>query len=292
MSELKTQIRVLESCRASREPHPSAAGDDSRQAQGLAEPSFRLNALAITADARSTAEVELLSIWRELAGGLCNVVTGFFTAERCYLVLSPITNGPANPVEARQLEILEAVLGGLRQKCMAIDLGLAPSTIALQFKLALASIGVGGRPSRAHPLLMLIARAASVPVSARYATFLGPDERNLRVISAPHPDQSLRAMLPVAEFEVVKSLIEGLTYHEIATQLCKSSRTVANQVSAVFRRLEVSGRNELVQRLLFEDTALKPRPVPPRRSEPCPKQGTPAAERQRHAAPLELAANP
>jgi DNA-binding CsgD family transcriptional regulator len=221
--------------------------------QGDLPDSYRaLRAAAVAADSRSKEIINLLSIWRELAGGRCNVVLGFFLGERCYLVLSPATEEPASPIEARRLEILESVLGGVRQKCLAIDLGLAPSTVALQFKLALASIGVLGRPSRAHPLLMRVARAASEPAFARYSTFVAPEGDELRVISVTRPDRALSAILPSAEREVVRSLVEGLTYQEIAEARKTSTRTIANQVSAVFRRLAVSGRNELVQRLFVD----------------------------------------
>jgi len=36
-----------------------------------------------------------------------------------------------------------------------------------------------------------------------------------------------------------------------------STRTVANQVTAVFRRLRVSGRNDLVQRLFLDEVVAR-----------------------------------
>jgi DNA-binding NarL/FixJ family response regulator len=211
---------------------------------------------AIAADDASTYELNIKVVWRELARGALCVADGFFTDERCYLLLTPNPEGAAlTPIEGRRLEILAAVLSGLRQKNIAIDLALAPSTIALNSRLALQSLGVNTKPSRAHPLLMLAARAATdcAPVLARHASFLGRGGLELQVLSLPRPDRRLGRILPAAEREVIGSLVEGMTYDQIARQRGTSTRTIANQISTVFRRLRLSGRNELVQRLFSDE---------------------------------------
>jgi len=216
-----------------------------------ADSEISLQRAAIGADAVATANIELRQVWHGLASGRCSVVDAFFSHTRCYLVLARDRRELRGPVESRRFEILEAVLGGSRQKCIAIDLGVAPSTVALQFKLALAALGVSGRPSRAHPLLMLIAGAAHETKVARRARFVW-QERELNVIAIPRPERLLQGVLPQAELKVVRNMVEGLSYREIARLRGTSTRTIANQVSAVFRRLNVSGRNELVQRLLAD----------------------------------------
>lgn len=218
---------------------------------------------AIAADAISTESANLLELWRELARGSTKVVDSFFSADRCYLLLA--NNVGAEPIGPRRQEILEAVLSGLRQKNIAIDLGLAPSTVALNSRLALQSLGVSCRPSRAHPLLMLAARATAEapPDVARSARFVSADGETLRVIGAPRPDGDLRKLLPSAELSVIRSLVEGFSYEEIAQLRGTSTRTIANQITAVFRRLRVSGRNELVQRLFFEGASIG---APPKRA--------------------------
>ncbi len=208
--------------------------------------------LAIAADAASSAELCLAALWRELARGRYRIVEGFFSEQRCFLVLSVTPVGLRPPIEGRRLEILEAVLAGLRQKNVAMDLTLAPSTVALNARLALEAMGVGGKPSRAHPLLMLAARMAaeSRQRASRCSTVQGHDGE-LRVVSLPRPDLELDELLPSAELAVIRSLIEGASYEQIAEARGTSTRTVANQISAVFRRLHVSGRNELVLRLFL-----------------------------------------
>jgi DNA-binding CsgD family transcriptional regulator len=59
-------------------------------------------------------------------------------------------------------------------------------------------------------------------------------------------------LLPAAELAVIRQLVEGHSYAEIAAERGTSTRTIANQITAVFRRLRVSGRNELVQRLFLD----------------------------------------
>jgi DNA-binding NarL/FixJ family response regulator len=191
---------------------------------------------------------------------------------RCFLLLSLQPSVTCPPLEGRRLEVLEAVLGGLRQKNIAIDLGLAPSTVALNARLALESIGASGKPSRAHPLLMLAARAAaeSGRVTLRCSNIEGPNGE-LRVVSLARPDLALDGGLPSAELAVIRSLVEGSSYEEIAVSRGTSTRTIANQISAVFKRLGVSGRSELVQRLLSGEGVLGAAQAP---SEPEPPAST------------------
>ncbi len=209
---------------------------------------------AVATDARSTEEVDLSRCWRDLARGYYTVADGFFSQERCYLVLVPVAEANAQPVEGRRLEIVEAVLSGLPQKNVASDFHLAPSTIALNSRLALESLGVTCKPSRAHPLLMLAARLAveSRQGFVRCSSAMSREGNELRVLSTPRPDRYLDKLLPTAELAVIRRLIEGLSYADIAAERHTSTRTIANQITAVFRRLRVSGRNELVQRLFLD----------------------------------------
>jgi DNA-binding NarL/FixJ family response regulator len=278
MTTLNAVVHVLEPYRAKRDTvHASAP----RAFTSLeAEHALRLAAKA--ADVRATAELSLASLWRDLACGHYNVVDGFFGEERCYLVLSTPLDEDVAPIEGRRLEILELVLSGMRQKNIAMDLRLAPSTVALNSKLALEGLGVAGKPSRAHPLLMLAAKAASAPLIARATagSFVNHDGRHLCVIGMSRPDRELGRVLPSAELAVIRSLVEGLAYEEIARRRGTSTRTIANQISAVFRRLRVSGRNELVQRLFLDETLGTPS------TRPAARTLAPRVRASKHPAPL------
>jgi len=213
-----------------------------------------LRVSAVLADVDATQQISLSQLWRALAQGEHGIVDGFFSRERCYLLLSSTKRASSTRVTGRRLAILEAVLSGTRQKSIAIDMVLAPSTVALNSRLALEGLGVNCTPSRAHPLLMLAAKASreALGSTASYSTFVARDGSALTVVAADRPDRFLERMLPAAELEVIRNLVEGRSYAEIAHARGTSTRTVANQITAVFRRLRLSGRNELVQRLFFE----------------------------------------
>jgi DNA-binding CsgD family transcriptional regulator len=56
--------------------------------------------------------------------------------------------------------------------------------------------------------------------------------------------------LTVAEYGVVRLILEGLSNAEIARARGSSPRTVANQIAAVFRKLGVRSRAELAAKLM------------------------------------------
>lgn len=208
--------------------------------------------LAQAADSRATVQISLSLLWRELTRGLCKVVDGFFTESRCLLVTTPTAS--AIPFEGRRLSIVESILCGVGQKSVAIEMNLAPSTVALNARLALESLGVYTKPSRVHPLLMMSAVAArSQDASSSGTLSYVTMEPVLRVISIRRPDTGLELTLPPAELAVIRHLVEGASYEEIARRRGTATRTIANQITAVFRRMKVSGRSELLLRLFAEE---------------------------------------
>lgn len=218
----------------------------------------------VRADLQSQSEIDLALTWRELTRGLSRIVGWFFTDQRYGLILAMSDHAPEPALSGRRLEIVESILCGVGQKTVALNFGAAPSTIALNAHRGLADIGAAGRPSRVHPMLMQIAKAecerslASAAISFVFSSF-----GDLQVIGTPRPDRHLAGNTPAAELDVVRFLFEGCSYAEIAATRRTSQRTVANQLAAVFKRLGVSGRNELMLRLFglerpHPDTLLPP----------------------------------
>ncbi|RYZ09176.1 MAG: hypothetical protein EOO73_05295 [Myxococcales bacterium] len=216
----------------------------------LAEPPAELRARAKAVDAVSATELDLAVLWQELVCGACEVIDYFFTDERCLLLTKPRV-APGRAIEGRRLAIVQAVLCGGGQKAVAIELGLAASTITMHARLALSALGVDGKPSRAHPILMLAARSAADASAALGAnlSFIEQSGGQLRVLSLSRPDAALGGVLPPAELAVARRLVEGHCYADMARMRGTSARTIANQIAAVFKRMRVSGRNELVHRL-------------------------------------------
>src|SRR3954464_1194632 len=91
---------------------------------------------AIMADLLSNERTCLRSLWHELISGACRVVDAFFTEERCYVIVT-MPKAPTERLAGRRLTILQGVLCGEGQKSIAIELKLAPSTVALNARLAL-----------------------------------------------------------------------------------------------------------------------------------------------------------
>lgn len=282
MNTPRAPISPLQSKRRSAAPARRRSAPDLPASTPESE---ALRHTAASADENAVNDLSLSKLWRDLTCGHTRIVDGFLSETRCVLILSSNLHGEGAAIEGRRLEILLAVLSGHRQKNIALDFALAPSTVALNARLALESLGVAAKPSRAHPLLMLAARAAleSTEIVARCSSISTP-AGVLQVVSRPRPDLALASLLPGGELQVIRSLIEGLSYQEIAELRGTATRTVANQISAVFRRLQVSGRNELVQQLFAGDTLASPDGnsarsstlVPP---ELAPEQGGPEARR-------------
>jgi DNA-binding NarL/FixJ family response regulator len=221
-------------------------------------------------------EMDLATTWREIVHGVFRIHGSFFTSERCGLTLQRSLAERHSSLSGRRLEIIEAVLSGIGQNCVAIDLNLAPSTVALITRQTLESMGALGRPSRVHPLLMLMATAARTGALVSGSVSLVPSEHeDLQVLEIARPGRRLLASLPAAERQVVELLVEGQCYSEIAKARGTSERTVANQIAAVFRRLNASGRSELILRLFAADGLI---PFP-RRGRSLPSLGTPEPPR-------------
>jgi len=219
---------------------------------------------AAASDLSSVEQGCIAELWRGLVAGTCRVVDSFFSAERCYLVVRQ-SERPGGALSGRRLAILEQLLCGGYQLRVAIDFALAPSTVAAAARSALETLGVSGRPSRVHPLLVLAAISAGSSKSRLAKRSVIVEQASiLHVWSIPRPEPGCAALSP-AERAVSRCLVEGLSYDEIAQLRGTSKRTIANQIAAVFRRLGVSGRNELLHLSLVNDDSCT---VPP--SEPPP----------------------
>ncbi|HWA71871.1 MAG TPA: helix-turn-helix transcriptional regulator [Polyangiaceae bacterium] len=206
---------------------------------------------AISADQVSVGEVSLSEVWKGLKSGECRVMDSFLTDDRCYLILKRQARGAAwqRPC-ARRVHILERMLLEGNQKGVGIDLGLAPSTVALLTKQCLRSLGLSCTASRVPPQLVLAVHAARD--TQRYparSSELHDGETSYQVISVERPDLRLASLLTPAEFLVARLLVEGKSHREIAARRRTTLRTVANQLATAFHRLGVSGRLGLIGQL-------------------------------------------
>ena len=228
---------------AATHPPPIATSADARQM------------LAIPESAARRRTFDLATLWLDLTRGNCKIVATFLTQERCYATIN--MSGPvprSEPAPSAKTAMLERVLLGAAQKTIAADLDLSRSAIALGCAECLAALGVGGTVSRTPLILVLAAHAAreAAAFDNGRSSVVVEESGCYRVVSAPRPDVLLAEILAPAQCHVARLLIEGKTHAEIARLRSISRRTVANHLTAVFRRFGVSGRLQLVDHLIRE----------------------------------------
>ena len=145
--------------------------------------------------------------------------------------------------------MLRRLLVGERQKSVAADVGKAVATIAAGYSECLHAITHERKLRDAPPLLVMAAHAASgfVIDAELGVTLSGASAFD---VETKTPDAWVQDSLTKAEREVLRALLCGKACGEIARLRGRATRTVANQLTSVFRKLGVSGRAELVSRLI------------------------------------------
>lgn len=191
---------------------------------------------------------ELARAWRGLVSGESTIVDSFSTQERSYLVIE--VGKRHTPLSQRSREILEHLLCGVSAKQIALEMGVAQSTVTAVLKRSLAVLGLGGLPSRVPLSLGRLAHAACspAPAAAVFRAEVRIGDRTCEVINTLLPN--FRHVLPPAIEAVVHMRVCGKTYAEIAAYRSTSPRTVANQLSTAFQKLGVSGRSGIFEYVL------------------------------------------
>jgi len=193
--------------------------------------------------------IALGAIWDHLVSGRWAVVDSFSVGDRSYLAFDlRAVPGGRPPLTDRQLEILERTLSAPCQKVVAIELGRTASTVAWSLAQSLKTMGFSCQASRVPSFLVAAIHAHHGATDLTEARFRGWGEGSTAfgIASIPRPDLCLAPLLTSTEYAVTRLLADGHSRSEIAALRNASTRTVANQVSAVFRKLGVSGRLELL----------------------------------------------
>jgi DNA-binding NarL/FixJ family response regulator len=136
----------------------------------------------------------------------------------------------------RELSTLTAAEGGVANKLVAIEQSLACSTVSESLQTAIAKLGFANRTE----FLKVMACLRSVNPSARV---LGTSE--LFWVFLPVESFNMDPRLTAAEREVVAGVLNGRSNAAIALARHTSTRTVANQLAGIYRKLGVASRWEL-----------------------------------------------
>ncbi|MDQ2642944.1 MAG: helix-turn-helix transcriptional regulator [Myxococcota bacterium] len=223
-------------------------------AQCNARASGREAALAATplSAASFQAGFELGRFWHELVAGEWKAESLEYGKTHVSMYVSAVPASRRSALPAAELGVLRRILLGEPQKVIAMTDYLSCSSISATNHRALARLGLPCCIWNIPVLLFMAAHEAhglSRPAAARLS-FVGLGQRKLWEVSAPWPDAELKGLLSRAELAVARLSLSGYAHHEIAHVRRASPRTVANQLSSVFRKAGVSGRTELVCKLL------------------------------------------
>lgn len=222
-----------------------------------------LRFLALRADATSAQPVHIAGLWAELGSGAQRIADYFFTETSCFVAIAPAPSPVTRDrrLSRKKLDVLERVLLRGGQKPVATELGLAPSTVAIIAGNCLRAMGLDHGASRAPLPLTLSIHAVHGLTALREARLsrVSHGGSTYSIIGTGRPELGLVRALSPAEFAVTRLLVEGKTHAQIAALRSTSVRTVANQLAAAFHKLGVSGRCELICRLV----ASRPAPAEP-----------------------------
>lgn len=188
-------------------------------------------------------------LWNALAQGEYKICETFYTERYAQFVLVANDGPCCQSLPTRERHLLEQTLLVADRKVLAAELGLSESTLCCLLKQALEFIGLSCSPSQAPPLLALAVFAAQNPGGIAGSWVLDPTSK-ISVASAARPELTVRDQLSPSEFGVIELLLKGQSYAQIARSRSATGRTIANQVAASFRKLRVSGRSQLVRRLV------------------------------------------
>jgi DNA-binding NarL/FixJ family response regulator len=213
----------------------------------------------------------LRCVWSGLISGRFSVVSTSTTSESVILRVQHRNTARAH---ARAARIFDAASRGELQKAVAIDLGVAPSSVAAMLRQVTRGMGLSCKFSRLPLAIPLLRHMISRPelVSVQVEPWPLDRTKPVLVIEMRRCDAVIAAKLSKSEYEVACQLLEGRTYSQMASSRATSVRTIANQVSSVFKKLGVSGRFEVLRSALQSDdvplSAVSHLPLPTKHRRP------------------------
>lgn len=193
--------------------------------------------------------LDLADLWWSLTRGEVALVSEVCTEKECSVLIKRRTGSKVAPQSDTAMQMLSRILTGESQKCVAFEAAVSLSTVAMRCSQCLSQMGRPSRASQAPFLLMLAAHAArGLPLPPARARRL-PGAVESWLVSCERPDRNL-AKLSEAEREVTRLFLEGRTHAQIAGRRGSSTRTIANQLGAVFRKLGASRRAGVAAKLI------------------------------------------
>lgn len=175
------------------------------------------------------------SVGLQILGGERRVIDTFEVDGRLVVVTAP---DASDGLSDRQIDVCRLAAAGHADKWIGFELGIARSTVATHLSAALERLGLSARTDLARVWPLLEARGdtrlMAIDVDGRWFTALVGLELAETIEG-----------LTGAEHEVMFHAVRGASNAEIADTRGTSSRTVANQLASIYRKLGLCSRTEL-----------------------------------------------
>jgi DNA-binding CsgD family transcriptional regulator len=184
-----------------------------------------------------------------LRGGI-EVVRVFQSGDQYHAIIRLRSTDEILELSSMERRSLALILSGRNRKEAAHELGLSPSTLSGKLQSALKRRGLD-RIEGAVLVTAALERRSARPEGGVADATAQTRTRPIpcMTLSGRFDTEALRA-LTKAERDVALLIVEGCCNAEIAARRHgRSTRTVANQVAAIFRKLRVQTRLDLVRRL-------------------------------------------
>jgi DNA-binding NarL/FixJ family response regulator len=196
---------------------------------------------------------EPIRLWSALCAGTLRITELVESDARTSAVLERRSEGETAGamVGRRRRDALQRRLAGQSEKAIAIDLGLASSTVCGDIRRSLDTLSVD---PRTPGLMLFLARVYHATSRSQWgATFRRLAPGDLFVVTLPPLELNLARYLAPAELDVCQLLLRGCAHGEIARVRGTRPRTVSNQIATVFHKLNVSGRMALIAALVQQE---------------------------------------
>lgn len=196
-------------------------------------------------------------IWLGIMRGRWSVVESFELDERRVLIVQRSQRESRNPDTLSELEsrVLARAAEGHPDKRIANQLGVAEGTVSACLCHGMSKLKIPGRmelvrqlgfrgPSDHGDTKKNGVEAGTIPEPAGTRTV--HRSANVAILEFPIACMRLPTQLTTAEQEVARLVFEGASNGQMARARGASIKTIGNQLGAIFRKLDVSSRFELV----------------------------------------------
>lgn len=194
-------------------------------------------------------------IWNRLLAAELRFRNAVWNDGRCIVVFRRnVAPSRQFALTNRERTVLVRTLQGERQKLIAAETKIAASTVANSLKSARMKLGFEDRLDAAPLATLIVANGTDDASVYPQRNIFSVNRGEWYVASSPRPDWSGFPEITRSERLIAHAIIEGRTNTEIAIQRQTSVHTVENQVASLFRKVNASGRFDLI-RVLYADTA-------------------------------------